>query len=61
VAKLDKETFAKAIHDLCVAAGVECGHRACQEATPSVKRLVAPDRRRRPNLTLAEVERMRGA
>ena len=61
MAKLDKETFAKAIHDLCVAAGVDCDHRACEAATPSVKR-VAPTPGRRRNLSLAEAERMaRGA
>ena len=38
MANLDKETFAKLIHDVCVAAGVNCGHRACQEATPSSSR-----------------------
>jgi hypothetical protein len=57
MATIDKQTFAKAIHDLCVAAGVNCGHRAGEAATPSVKRVVATGRRRR-NLTLAEAERL---
>jgi hypothetical protein len=54
VAKLDNESFAKAIHDLCVAAGVNCGHRACQEA-PTVKRTSRTGRR---NLTVAEAQRL---
>ena len=57
VTKLDEETFVKAIHDLCVAAGVKCGHRACQEAAPSVKRVAQTSSRRR-RLSVREAEAM---
>lgn len=57
MAKVDKETFAKLIHDVCVAAGVQCNHRACQAATPTVKR-TPTSKTRRPNLTVAEAQRM---
>ena len=58
MAKLDNETFAKAIHDLCVAAGVKCEHRACK--APTQKR-TPTSRAAKRNLTVAEATRlMRG-
>lgn len=57
MAKIDKETFAKAIHDLCVAAGVKCNHRAW--SAPNVKR--APTSRpARRNLTVSEAAAIGG-
>lgn len=50
------DPFAKAIHDLCVAAGAECP-AARKAAAPSVKRVAQTSSRRR-NLTLSEAERM---
>jgi|HubBroStandDraft_3_1064219.scaffolds.fasta_scaffold1136615_1 hypothetical protein len=55
------DPFAKAIHDLCVAAGAECGARcdpgARKAADTAVKRTAQTSGRRR-NLTVAEAGRM---
>ena len=48
------DEFARAIHDLCVAAGAECPEARCAAHTKHA-------RTRRRNLTLAECERMRRA
>jgi hypothetical protein len=71
MAKKKADPFAKAIHDLCVAAGAKCGARCDQAA--SVKRAAQISSRRRNltireadamgarrPLTLAEAQRMRG-
>jgi hypothetical protein len=50
------DPLAKAIHDMCVAAGATCDHAARTADAPSVKRASKPRRR---NLTLAEAEHMR--
>ena len=39
MAKLNNTEFAKVVHDLCVAAGVKCNHRAC--SVPRMKRTPA--------------------
>jgi hypothetical protein len=57
------DPFAKAIHDLCVAAGAECGAKCDQAArkaanTTSVKRVAQTSPPRRRNLTVAEAGRM---
>jgi hypothetical protein len=45
------DSFAKAMHDLCVAAGAKCGQGARCSMHTGVKR--------RRNLTVTEAERMR--
>jgi hypothetical protein len=56
------DPFAKAIHDLCVAAGAKCGGKcdpgARKAAVTSVKRVAQVSGPRRRNLTLAEALRM---
>ena len=56
------DPFAKAIHELCVAAGVKCGGKcdpgARKAAVTSVKRVAQISGQRRRNLTVAEAGRM---
>jgi hypothetical protein len=56
------DPFAKGVHDLCVAAGAECGARcdlgARKAADTAVKRTAQTSGRRRRNLTVAEAGRM---
>jgi hypothetical protein len=56
VAKQVDDPFAKALHDLCVAAGASCGAR-CDQGVPQAN-TAARRRSRRRNLTVAEAERL---
>lgn len=52
------DPFAKAIHDLCVAAGAKCDQGARCSAHASVKRVAQISGPRRRALTVAQAERL---